>query len=254
MTTSMWSRWVVSGVVLGFTAAVVLAADEGSIKGKVEFEGTPPKPRNMPVAADAHCAKAHPKGIDLQKVNVKDGGLADVFVQIKESTLPKDKKWEVPKGEDGKPRPVQLDQKGCEYHPHVFGIMVGQPLKVTNSDSTNHNIHGFPKKNSQFNFSQAQKGMEKLVELTKAEDFPIKCDVHNWMNAHAFVMTHPFFCVSDAEGKFEIKDVPPGTYDVEFWHETLGTKTVKGVKVEAGKPATAEAKFSAKKPAAPAKK
>ena len=131
----------------------------------------------------------------------------------------------------------------------VIAVMVGQGIKVINEDPTNHNIHGFPKINQQFNFSQAQKGMEKVVNLGKAEDFKIKCDVHNWMGAHAFVMTHPFFAISDEEGNYEIKNVPPGTYDIKIWHETLAPKGIvkKGVKVEAGKAAQVDEKLKAAK-------
>jgi hypothetical protein len=236
--------------IVALFAGAALAQDAGSIKGKISYEGAIPKPIIAQAGADAHCKKEHPKGIETQKVKVKDGGLADVFVQIKESTLPKDKKWETPK------EPVVLDQKGCEYRPHVFGVMAGQGLLVRNSDPTQHNIHSFSK-NAPFNFSQSQKGMEKKIDLTKTENFVIKCDVHNWMNAHAFVMSHPFFATSAEDGAFEIKNVPPGTYDVELWHESLGTRSVKGVKVEAGKPAelaAADTKFTPKKPGAPARK
>jgi hypothetical protein len=55
--------------------------------------------------------------------------------------------------------------------------------------------------------------------------FKIKCDVHPWMNAYVGVMTHPFFDVTGTDGKFEIKGVPAGTYEVEAWHEKLGSKT-----------------------------
>jgi hypothetical protein len=237
---------MMTGVILAMGAGSALAADEGAIKGKVTFEGAVPKAKSVPDLADPACKKMHPKGLETPTVKVKDGALADVFVQIK-SGLPKDKKWDPPT------EPVVLDQKGCMYEPHVFGIMAGQPLKVRNSDATNHNIHGLARVNQEFNFSQAQKGMEKIVELKKPEKFLIKCDVHQWMNAHAFVMSHPFFATSDADGNFEIKNVPAGTYDVELWHEALGSKTIKGVKVEAGKPSTLDEKeivFTPKKPGA----
>jgi plastocyanin len=229
MIRSMWIKQITVGLAAALSAGAALA-DDGTIKGKISFEGTLPKPRKVNVDVDAHCKKEHPQGIELQTIKVKNGGLADAFIQIK-SGLPKDKKWDAPK------EPVVLSQKGCEYHPHIVGVMAGQGVKVVNDDPTQHNIHGLPKINSQFNFSQSQKGMEKLVELNKPEDFNIKCDVHNWMGAHAFVMSHPFFATSDEEGNFEIKNVPPGTYDIEIWHETLAPKgkLQKGVKVEAGK-------------------
>jgi len=52
---------------------------------------------------------------------------------------------------------------------------------------------------------------------------PFKCDVHGWMNAYVGVLDHPYFAVSDANGSFDIKNLPPGTYTIEAWHEKLGT-------------------------------
>src|SRR5262245_37273920 len=135
MIRSSWTRSVVTCLCLVMGVSAVLAEDTGSIKGKVAFEGTPPKPKNQPAGADPVCAKMHPKGIDLQPVQVKNGGLADVFVQIKNG-LPKGKTWPAPS------EPAVIDQKGCEYHPHIVGMMAGQKLKVTNSDPTSHNIQG----------------------------------------------------------------------------------------------------------------
>lgn len=225
--------WV-AGVTL--TVSPVLAED---VTGVVKYDGTPKKPRKVTGITDEHCKKQHPEGIEIVTEKVgKDGGLADVFVQVK-SGLPKDAKYEIPKGEDGKPVPVVLDQKGCQYVPSVFGVMVGQPLLVRNSDNTNHNIHGLPKENPQFNFSQQRRGMENTIELAKPENFHIKCDVHPWMSARAFVMEHPFFAVTDEDGKFTIKNLPPGEYELEFWHSTAGTQTQK-IKVEAGKPTKLE--------------
>src|SRR5690606_24802735 len=215
---TMRKTLIASLAVVSLICPTVLAED---VAGVVKYDGPKPRARKVNPSADPNCAKMHKDGIEIQDVKVgKDQTLADVFVQVK-SGLPEGKKFDIPKGEDGKPKPVVLDQKGCEYHPNVFGVMVGQPLVVRNSDSTTHNIHGLPRENPQFNFSQAQKGMEKELTLEKPEDFRIKCDVHEWMNAHAFVMEHPFFAVTDEEGKFTIKDLPPGEYELEFWHSRL---------------------------------
>ncbi len=231
------NRWNIPSCLLGLALAVApglraLAAEESdSITGRAVFDGKPPVQK--PAVAqppDPHCQKVHAKTPILKEdmpLVGKDGGLKNVFVYVK-TGLPKDKKWPVPK------KPVELKQEGCHYIPHVFGVMAGQGVKVVNADPTNHNIHGLPKENKEFNFSQAQKGMEKIVELNKTEDFKIKCDVHAWMNAHCFVMDHPFFAVTDAEGKFAIKGLPAGEYEVVLSHETLGEQTQK-VKVEEGK-------------------
>ena len=71
---------------------------------------------------------------------------------------------------------------------------------------------------------------------------PFRCDVHGWMNAYAGVVAHPFFAVSKADGSFEIKGLPPGSYTIEVWHEQLGTQTQK-VTVDAKAGATANVSF-----------
>ena len=112
--------------------------------------------------------------------------------------------------------------------PHVIGLQVGQPLEVRNSDGTLHNVHAVPKVNREFNFGQPTKGMKSTRTFDKVEVMvPFRCDVHGWMNAYAGVLAHPFFAVSKADGTFEIKGLPPGSYTVEVWHEQLGTQTTK---------------------------
>ena len=121
-----------------------------------------------------------------------------------------------------------IDQKQCRYHPHVFGIRVGQPLDILNSDPTLHNIHAMPYENLEFNLGQPVQGMRTTKTFTVPEVMvPIRCDVHGWMNAYVGVMDSPYFAVSRADGAFEIATLPPGTYTLEAWHEKLGTSTQK---------------------------
>jgi plastocyanin len=120
--------------------------------------------------------------------------------------------------------PVVLDQRGCQYEPHVFGMMAGQGLKILNSDNTLHNIHPMPKVNTAFNVGMPKPG-EIMKNFDKAEDpFHIKCDVHKWMSSYAGVFTHPYFSVTNESGAFELKGLPAGTYKVVAWHEKYGTK------------------------------
>jgi plastocyanin len=122
--------------------------------------------------------------------------------------------------------PVVLDQKGCAYTPRVFGIQVGQPLDIVNSDETLHNVHAMPAANREFNRGQALLGMKYTTVFTTPEVMlPFKCDVHRWMNAWVGVLEHPFYAVSSSGGAFAIRGLPPGTYTIEAWHEKLGTQT-----------------------------
>ena len=121
--------------------------------------------------------------------------------------------------------PVVMDQNGCRYEPHVFGLQVGQPLKILNSDGILHNVHALPKVNKQFNLAMPPTVKESTQNFGKAEGmFMIKCDVHPWMSAYAGVFAHPFYSVSKKDGKFTIGGLDPGTYEIEAWHERLGVQ------------------------------
>ena len=113
------------------------------------------------------------------------------------------------------------------YAPHVLALMTGQDLSVKNDDPFLHNVHSLAQQNPPFNFGQPNKDDGKKVESPKAaETYKVKCDVHPWMGAWVVVFDHPFFAVSDENGKFTIKGNPPdGDYKVVAWHEKLGEQT-----------------------------
>jgi plastocyanin len=200
------------------TSAPVDESTAGNITGKVSFEGTPPKNEPIKMNADPACVKAA-SGPQVQETYMVGGGgeLQNVFVYVKDGLG--DRTFTAPTG------PVVLDQKGCRYHPHVFGIMVGQPMQILNSDPTLHNIHALAQANREFNMGQPKPGKNTHTFSTTEVMVPFKCDVHRWMNAYAGVVDHPFYSVTSDEGRFELKDLPPGTYTIEAWHETLGTQT-----------------------------
>jgi hypothetical protein len=121
---------------------------------------------------------------------------------------------------------VTLDQKGCQYRPHVFGVQVGQNIDIVNSDATMHNVHALPNTNQEFNFGQPiQKQKDTKFFTAREVMVRFKCDIHGWMSAYAGVLEHPYFAVTAPSGSFELKNVPAGTYTVEAWHEKLGTQT-----------------------------
>jgi hypothetical protein len=202
-------------------SVVVLAgslqwAFAGDITGKVTLKGTPPP--EITIAYDDTCSKLHPTVPTTRHWVVgKDHGLADVFVYIS-------------KGLEGKTFTpstdmVELDQVGCNYNPYVFGVMVGQPVRIKNSDPLMHNIHALPKVdgNTEFNFAEPSAGDvndTKWAESIKKPEVlvKLKCDVHQWMFAYAGVQAHPFFAVTDADGNFKIANVPAGSYTLTAYH------------------------------------
>lgn len=230
-------KLVVLGFVLFGFAGTALA---GSVKGKVVLKGAPPKPGKIMMSADPKCLQQHPKGFLNEDVVVgKDGGLANVFVYIKEGVKGS---FEAPKESK-----VVFDQKGCWYHPHVFGIQVNQKLEILNSDPTMHNVNAMAKKSPPFNSSMPPKIKPIEKKFTKPEVMvKIKCNVHPWMTAYAGVLDHPFYAVTDKTGGFEIKGVPSGSYTLVAWHEKYGTATDMKVTVADGKPLTVAFDFKTK--------
>jgi Carboxypeptidase regulatory-like domain len=209
------------------------AADTAAISGKVTFKGTAPKPLPIDMASsDPKCASMHTEPVLTKRIDVNDKGeLKDAFVWIKEGIT---KEYPAPA------EPVMLDQVGCMYKPHVFGLQIGQKLVIKNSDPTMHNIHPLPMENKEFNLAQPVQGMTTEKTFTKLEvAIKVKCDVHPWMFAYCAVVPHPFFAVTGDDGRFTIKNLPAGEYTVQVWHKRLGKKEVK-IKVAEGETKTAD--------------
>ena len=216
-------------------AAAAGATGSGAIAGKVSFSGTAPAPQRVKLTADPSCAALHKGGLKSQPVEVKDGGLADVLVYVKSGiSLPYPPPAE----------PVVLDQLRCVYRPRMIVVMVGQPLRIRNSDDILHNIHPQPTVNKEFNIGQPRKGMESNRSFDKPElMIPTGCDVHPWMRAYISVLAHPFFAVTNEDGSYEIKALPDGEYEVEAVHSQLKRVTGK-VSVKGGKTSTLDLTLS----------
>ncbi len=217
-------------------------ATAGEVKGMVSIEGPAPKNEGIKMNADPACLK-EAKGPQTQETYAVGGdgkSLGNVFVYVKDGL-----------GNyvfDTPTESVKLDQKGCRYMPHVFGVRVNQPVEIVNSDPTLHNIHAIPKANTEFNNGQPIQGMKMTHTFTAKEVMvPFKCDVHGWMNAYVGVLDHPYFAVTGPDGTFSLKSLPPGTYTIEAWHEKLGPTTQS---VTLAEKETKDVNFTFKVPAA----
>ena len=217
-------------------------ATAGDVKGSVTVEGTVAKNEPIKMNADPVCMRENksPQFQETYMVSSDGKSLQNVFVYVKDGLgnyvydMPTDS--------------VTIDQKECRYHPHVFGMRVGQKLVILNSDPTLHNIHALPKANAEFNVGEPVQGMKQEKVFTAKEVMvPFKCDVHGWMNAYVGVLDHPYYAVTDKDGKFELKGLPPGTYTIEAWHEKLGTTTQS---VTLGAKESKDISFTFKAPAA----
>jgi len=210
-----------------------------TITGTVTYDGKVPTLKPIDMGADAACAKMHgaPQPSDVLVLGAGNT-MANIMVSVA-SGLPAGKAFPAPKD------PVVMDQKGCHYDPHVFGLMVGQPFKVLNSDGILHNVHALPKVNAPFNMAMPPTVKESTKSFGKAEGmFMIKCDVHPWMSSYAGVFAHPFFSVTKSDGKFSISGLDAGTYELTAWHEKLGVQKA-SVTVTGSETKAVNFKFSA---------
>ena len=197
----------------------ISSALSGSLSGRVNFDGKPPKNKTLRMDADPVCGSSHKEPVFRQSFILnKEGYLKNVMVYLK------DVKY------DGKipETPAILDQNGCMYSPHVQGMMAGQELLIKNSDATLHNIHAMPTVNSEFNFAMPKVVKEKAIRIDKPEHaMYIKCDVHPWMKSYISIFNHPYFSVTDDTGHYQIENIPSGTYEVIAWQEKFRDKETK---------------------------
>jgi plastocyanin len=198
-------------------APAVDASQTGSIKGAVTLQDGADPDTAIKMDADPVCAGLHTTPVESQtRVTGAAGQLANVLVYVKTP------------GVTGRApaEPLTLTQEGCIYKPHVAAVVVGQPVKIVNGDPTLHNVHALAKSNPEFNQAQPFQNMELEKKFDKPEmAISVKCDVHPWMQSYISVLPHPYFAVTGEDGSFTIDGVPAGTYEVEAWHESLGTQT-----------------------------
>jgi plastocyanin len=193
-------------------------ATAGTVSGLIVFKGKAPAPAPIAMDSDPRCMPEGGAAVTETAVVGKGGALQNVFVYVKDGLG--DRRFPVPS------TPFVFEQKGCTYRPHVFGVQVGQPIEVLNSDAALHNIHALPEANQEFNVGQGQQGARHTHVFSTVEVMvPFKCDVHRWMRAYVGVLDHPFFAVTKADGSFSIAGLPPGTYTIEARHEMFGTQT-----------------------------
>jgi hypothetical protein len=196
--------------------AALQSAYSGDISGTVTLKGTPPAEiENTQIKADAICGKLHTEPVKTRFYVVgANQGLGDVFVTLKGISG---------KSTGASAAPVVLDQKGCEYQPYIFAVQTGQKILARNSDPVMHNVHPMPARtdagNKEDNKSQMQGAPDIPFSFPAPEVFlKFSCQVHPWMFAYACVVDHPYFAITDKDGKYTIKNVPDGKYTMEVYH------------------------------------
>jgi plastocyanin len=206
----------------------------GTIAGTVKFQGAAPAPKAIEVTKDKEvCGQHELKNEDL--LVGAGGGIANAVVSI----------TNISKGKPMDGGAPVLDQKGCQYVPHVLLFPAGSTVKINNDDGILHNIHTYSTKNPPVNMAQPK--FKKTIEakFEQPELIRVTCDAHGWMEGWFISEDNPYFAKTDADGNYKLTDVPPGDYELKVWQEKLGEKTAK-VTVTAGAETKANFELAAK--------
>jgi plastocyanin len=214
--------------------------DGGTIAGTVTYAGVAPKPERLEITRDQKVCAATPHFSQQLEVGA-GGGIRDAIVSVRE----------IEKGAPLAPaKDVTFDQRGCVYIPHVLAFPAGSTIKVMNSDGIIHDLRTYSTANPPLNLVQPANVKSIEVKIDKPETIKVGCYMHPWMSAWWYVAGNPYYAVTNARGRFEIHDVPPGTYKIRVWQEKLGERT-RSVTVKAGKTVTVNFKLQpGAKPAA----
>lgn len=214
----MRSRYVLvpAVVVMAVMAGNAGPAPSGAIEGNTTYSGTLPKMKPIDMSKEPACAKEHTSPALTQTAV---GGAANALQYVVVYVSAGEPRSSIPS------EPVRFDQKGCMYAPHVLAMQAGEILQIYNDDPLSHNIHPRPHLNPEWNKSQQKGSMPITTSWDKPEFIEVKCDIHAWMHSYFAVLNTSHYSVSDDNGNFSLKGLPPGKYTITAWHEQYGTQS-----------------------------
>ena len=191
----------------------------GTILGIVRFVGAAPDNPIIDMRTAPACrAVYHSVPRQLSVVVNPNRTLANVFVYVRQG-LPASSDYAVA------PDSVLVTQRGCQYHPRVFGLMVGQTLMIRNDDIVAHAIETVGVKTQRLTLALPAGRKTAHVFRSAEVMVPFGGRTHRWMRAYAGIVSHPFFATTGDDGRFTIGRLPSGTYTLEAWHEGYGRRT-----------------------------
>ncbi len=202
---------------LGLLAAAPRPVD-GTIRGRVQVASVP-RPSGRPAIGDLSPSTADPIDRRHCVVYLKSAP-REAFGQLRTTK-------------------VRMDQRNEQFVPHLLAITVGTTVEFPNSDSTFHNVFSLARGNN-FDLGRYPPGRNGGHRFDTPGLVPVSCDIHSHMSAYILVFSHPFYAVTDDDGRYTIGGVPPGSYTLVVWSE-LGHAENKIVTV--GENETVEADF-----------
>ena len=186
-----------------------------TVHGRVTYRGEVPERKPIRMAGETACSHDEDPALKENLIVGPDGALENAVIHVVSGLG--DRIFAPPV------EPAEMDQKGCIFVPHVIAVQTNQPILFRSSDPVLHNVHAVAKRNRPFNVSLATRGRTIQRFFSNPEYVRIKCDIHAWMVAWIAVIDNPFHAVTGHDGTFDLSGLPAGTYEVEVWHEELGT-------------------------------
>jgi hypothetical protein len=187
--------------------------EAGSVRGEVNFSGTPPWLQTVPVTKDQdYCGQHIP---NESYIFDPRGGFKNAVVFIDHpSNRP-----------ERSARENVLDSYECRFVPHVLAMMMGERLIIKNSDPKLHMVHSYLEQRTVFNISLPFRGqrINMTHKIRKPGVLQVNCDTHAWMRGYIYVFDHPFFALTNELGAFSIPNIAGGKYILKAWHEDAGT-------------------------------
>jgi hypothetical protein len=209
----------------------------GSIEGIVEYAGA--TAQVDPVLALSSETEYCGQSMPAKKYLIKNGKIQNVIVYI----------VDIKSGKAISDESVTITSLKCEFVPHVAVGFMGKKIIMRTDDPVFHtfDIHASIGGKEVYHAALPEKGSSVTKNFAKAGLMELSCYVHPWQHAYVYIFIHPYAVITDEKGKFIIKDIPPGTYTVEAWHEALGTKKMANVKIESGKTSMIKLKYTSER-------
>jgi plastocyanin len=211
----VWAVWLLLiRAATGHGYDVIAVTNGGTLTGTVQFRGTRPPQAVLEISKDQNvCGKT--ENLNETLMVGEDLGIQNVVVSLSQ----------IERGKAFSGKDVSIDQRECRYRPHVLLVPAGSEVSILNNDGILHNIRTHSRKNPPLNKAQA-KFKKRIKEVFPfPEVIKITCDAHAWMTGWIVVMEHPYYAVTDSQGRFHIEHIPAGEYAVNVWHESLPEQT-----------------------------